>query len=99
MRGVVLALGLTILSACSSSPSTGTLQVTIDGLPSGVNGYLIVTGPNYYNRFLSSTQTLSGLPIGSYSVVTIDVTNDGYNYAGTVTGSPANVTASASAAV
>lgn len=66
----VLALLLVVvLAACSSSPATGSLKVTVSGLPAGVNGAVTVTGPGGYSTTVTATTTLPNLSLGTYSVV------------------------------
>lgn len=63
-----LALTLSaLLAACSSAPLTGSLAVTLTGLPGGMAGSVLVTGPNGYSQTITTTTTLSVTP-GSYSV-------------------------------
>lgn len=70
----VLALLLVVgLAACSSSTPKGSLKVTLNGLPSGVAGKVIVTGPGGYAQTVTSTTTLSVAP-GAYSVTVLPTT-------------------------
>lgn len=56
--------------------STGTaLDIQVNGLPSGVNGVVTVSGPNGYSRQLTGSQLLSGLTPGSYSIIASSVTS------------------------
>jgi peptidase M66-like protein len=49
--------------------STGTsLNVVVNGLPSGVNGAVTVSGPNGYTKQLTTSQLLTGVAPGSYTV-------------------------------
>ena len=49
--------------------STGTsLNVVVNGLPSGVNGAVTVSGPNGYAKQLTASQLLTGVVPGSYTV-------------------------------
>lgn len=57
-----------VLAACNSSPTTGSLTVKVNGLPSGVAGKVLVTGPGGYATTVTTSGTLSGLTPGSYSV-------------------------------
>ncbi len=50
------------------SQSSGVLALTINGLPNGVNGQVIIIGPNSVDT-LASSGTIDGLPDGSYTVV------------------------------
>jgi sugar lactone lactonase YvrE len=91
-------------AACSSSgstaPRTGSLTVTIVA-PAGVAPSVTVNGPGGYTKALSATATLSGLAVGSYTVTAAPVTTAdsvvGSVDTGAVTGSPAAVTANATA--
>ncbi len=51
-----------------TTPATGGLAVTLNGLPSGTPGSVIVAGPGGYTRTLTTSIVLSGLVAGSYSV-------------------------------
>ncbi|MGJ9419027.1 PQQ-dependent sugar dehydrogenase [Massilia sp. CMS3.1] len=53
---------------------TGSLQVAINALPAGVNAAVRVTGPNNFSQDLTSSQRLSNLAPGSYSVAASSVT-------------------------
>src|ERR1700687_5394733 len=81
----------------TQTPQSGSLVVTISGLPNGTNDSVTVTGPGGFSQALTATQTLPGLTAGSYTVTANNVTAAPYSYGGTVTGSAATVTASAAA--
>ena len=69
--------------------------------PTGTTPSVVVAGPQSYNKTVTSTTTLTGLPAGSYTVSAATVL--GHDsivpaaYVATVTGSPASLTASATA--
>ena len=93
----ILVFGLiAILSACSSSVDTGTLQVDISGLPAGVNASVNVTGPGLSQDLTAST-TLNAQALGSYTATAANVSSGGKTYVGTVSNSPAVVVANATA--
>lgn len=73
--------------------ATGGLQVTVSGLPAGVNAQVTVTGPNGYTGTVTTTTTLNNLALGSYTIGASAVTSGIATYNATVTGSPATVTA------
>lgn len=79
------------------SPTTGSLAVTISGLPSGASAGVTVTGPGNFNQVVTATQTLTGLAPGNYTVTASNVTQMPYSYSGSVSGSPTTVVASANA--
>lgn len=57
-----------------NSPRTGTLTVTVSGLPSGTAANIVVTGPAGYSRTLAAAETISGLAPGLYDVAASEVT-------------------------
>lgn len=86
---------LLLLTACGGGgggATTGTLQVNITGLPSGVNAAVVVTKPDASSQNLTATATISNAAVGSYSVAASPVVSGG-TFNAVVTGSPANVTA------
>ena len=78
-----LLLGVAACSDEPSGPTTGSLSVAIGGLPAGAQGAVTVTGPSAsgYSRVLSSSESLSGLKPGSYTVAAADITQGGMRYA------------------
>jgi glucose/arabinose dehydrogenase len=77
--------------------TTGSLQVAITALPAGVNGVVRVTGPGNFSQDLTSSQTLSQLAPGSYSVAASSVTLGTATYTPTPATQSVLVTAGASA--
>ena len=72
-----------LLAACGSNPtgpSTGSLAVTVNGLPSGASGQVTVTGPGSYAHDLGASETLSGLAPGTYTVAAEAVSSGGQSY-------------------
>ncbi len=106
-RGVVspsfaeVRKGATALVRVSYAPvyTTGTLVVTVSGLPSGVSADVVVEGPNGFRRTLTRTTTLDGLSPGTYTVTARDVATTGGVYRATVQGSPVQVEAGATSGV
>ncbi len=78
--------------------TTGTLVVTVSGLPSGVNADVVVTGPNGFFRNLTRTTSLE-VPPGVYTVEARDVTTSGGVYRAKVTGSPVQIQVGATSGV
>ena len=81
--GAVLGLLLAACGGDSTGPSTGSLAVTVSGLPGGAAADVTVTGPGGFSRTLEGTQTLAGLTPGSYTVNAGSVSSGGAVYAGT----------------
>lgn len=98
---IVRALGATILLAffgCDSpsAPKTGSLVLTIAGLPPGTDAAITVTGPTGTSVPVTKAITLTDLPPGDYTVTARVVTDKTEEY--TAPNSPliATVTAGAS---
>jgi hypothetical protein len=106
LRALAAVVTLAIVAACSDSstgPSTGTLTVNIT-TPAGITGSVTVSGPNGYTKTLTATQSLTGLPAGTYTIVGAQVVTPAGivgsdTSVATVTGSPATVGRSATATV
>jgi sugar lactone lactonase YvrE len=88
-------------SSGSTAPRTGSLTVTI-AAPAGVTPSVTVSGPGGYIKALSATTTLTGLAAGNYAVTAAPVTTAdtivGTVNTAAVAGTPASVTAGATAA-
>jgi hypothetical protein len=67
-----------------------TITVTINGLPSGVNARVVVTGPNGFEETVDATKTLTFIKPGNYTVTAPVVISGVDSYGGTVT--PAAIT-------
>jgi hypothetical protein len=76
-RGHIRSILLLLLLGCSGDPTGpggGALSVAIQGLPSGSTAAVSISGPNGYGQSLTSSQTLTGLAPGAYTVTASDVT-------------------------
>ena len=89
--------GATASAGVIYSVSTGSLEVSISGLPGGVGAGVTVTGPAGFTRSLTGTQTLSGLAPGTYTVTAAGVVSGGTTYAPTPASQAPVVTAGATA--
>ena len=85
---VILAAAIVIITGCPNSdptapPTTGTLAITVAGLPAGVLANILVAGPSNYSRAITATgaTTLTPLPLGTYTVTAVSVTNGTATYA------------------
>lgn len=92
---VDVTAGATATSTVDYTAYYGFLDVTVRGLPSGLNADATVTGPGSYQQAVTSTTTLSALVPGSYTVAAKSVTDASTKdaYAPAVTGSPATIVA------
>jgi hypothetical protein len=83
MSGKVRAGGslllLVVAAACgggdSTGPSSGSLAVSVSGLPGGSGADITVTGPDGFSRVVTASTTLGGLTPGSYQVAAEAVTS------------------------
>ncbi len=99
----LLLIPIFAATACSDDndpvATTGTLTVTVGGLPEGASGSVSVTGPENFSRAIQSTQSFT-VPGGTYTVSATHVMHNNVRYNPTVTGSPVSLnngsTASAS---
>lgn len=104
----LLWLVVTLSSGCGSGeaaappapqpvgPTTGSLTVTITGLPAGAAAAVTVTGPGGFSRALTATETVSGLNPGAYQVITAPVTVTTGRYMSAAASVSVNVVASLS---
>ena len=75
-----LVLNVLVLGCDGSGPSgpetpgaTGTLDLTITGLPGGANAAVVVTGPSGFRRTVHGTTRLTALTPGAYNVEALSV--------------------------
>ena len=89
-RNVTVAAGETVTTtfAVTCTATTGTLEITVAGLPAGTDAAVGVTGPRNFSASVGGTTALTGLAPGSYAVTAADVTAGGTRY----TASPASRT-------
>jgi len=62
----VVAFGVSESPALAKAQTGASLQVNVSGLPAGVSGHVLVSGPAGYRRVVRSTVTLNGLRAGRY---------------------------------
>lgn len=60
--------------------STGSIAVSVTGLPGGTSGAVTVTGPGGYSQSVTATTTLTNLQPGSYTVTASAVSAGGLQY-------------------
>ena len=75
-----------LLSACSNpvtTVDTGSLQVTIEGLPAEAQAEVLVSGPESYRQSVANTRTLT-LRSGTYTLTVDTVTFAGESFTGRV---------------
>ncbi len=93
-QSATVSLGATT-TATVGYAATGSLAVTITGLPGGNPANVTVTGPGGFNQTVTATQTLSGLAAGSYTVTAAPVLAGGTTYLGAPASQSATVTGAA----
>ncbi|MFN8582356.1 MAG: hypothetical protein U0163_15450 [Gemmatimonadaceae bacterium] len=77
---------------------TGTLQLTIGGLPEGTNAAVTVTGPGGFTRLLTGTTTLTVLTPGDYAIAAANAPSGGHTYAPSASSQTVTVAASSTPA-
>ena len=97
--GLVL---LVVLAACNSAAPNGSLKVTVTGLPTGVQGKVMVTGPGGYSQTVTGSTTLIVSP-GTYSVTAVSTTGTNsivpFAYDATASSPTVTVTANTAASI
>jgi sugar lactone lactonase YvrE len=98
-RGLAMLMTMATVDCSSSTataPTTGTLTVAV-AAPTGVTPTITINGPGGFMKAINETTTLSGLATGQYSIVAAPVSLPGLTVgsiiAGTVSGSPVDLTA------
>jgi hypothetical protein len=82
---VAACAALMALAACGSdnpvAPTTGTLSLTVSGLPAGSTAAITVTGPNSFSQVVTGTANLS-VAAGTYIITAAQVTAGTVKYNG-----------------
>ena len=80
---LLVAGGLTACGEDPTAPEPGNLAVIVAGLPAGAQPALTVTGPNGYDVQLTTSDTLTALRPGAYTIAAAPVTTASGRYAAT----------------
>jgi hypothetical protein len=91
-----LSLGVGCSTTGPTGPTTGSLQITVTGLPSGPAA-ISVTGPAGFSQMVTATTTLTNLTPGLYTLAASPVVVSGSTYTSTPASSTVNVVASSTA--
>ena len=103
LRPAFVLASLFALASCDSSgPRTGSLSLTVSGLPTGTTAKVTLTGPGF-SRVLSGTEVVANLKPGQYTLTPASVLNGLTRYSSitppqTVTITKSNVPVAASVA-
>jgi len=71
IQRIALFVGaVAVLESCgdSNGPRTGTLSLTISGLPVNAPAQVTLSGPNKFSRVLAATEVVAGLRPGTYHI-------------------------------
>jgi hypothetical protein len=98
-RPVTITGGETATEAFSvtCAATTGSLAVTVSGLPAGASAAVTVTGPGNFTAPVTATASLTGLAPGGYTVAAADVSSGGSQYVAAPASATVTVTAGATA--
>lgn len=92
LRRAPFVLGVLLAAACSDpAPTTGALIVTVDGMPSGAEPSVVVSGPNGFGKSVHATTTLEQLEPGTYTVRALPSSHANATYAAAVSVTTHNV--------
>lgn len=84
LRFLFLACLLAMAAACGGGggggSATGSLALTVAGLPAGADAAVTVSGPGGFAQSVKSTQTLTGLNPGAYTVSAANAQNGATPY-------------------
>jgi glucose/arabinose dehydrogenase len=97
-----LVFGALAIIACSDSPSaptTGSLTISIAGLPAGAQAAVAVTNGAAFARTVTSSTTLTDVPPGSYTILAAAVAGGASNYIATPSAQSVSITAAGTATV
>lgn len=80
---MALSLMIVIGAGCDSAtgPKTGSLVVTITGLPNGIPAVVTIAGPSQTSYAATATQTFADLAPGTYQVAAAPVSTDKSSFA------------------
>ncbi len=95
--GTAASVTVTYTASAPAAPVTGSLNVSIAGLPAGTSASVAIGGPSSYSQSLAGSQTLSSLVPGTYTVAAANVTVSGTVYAASVPSQAVMVTAGTTA--
>lgn len=65
-------------AAVSYALASGAVAVSVVGLPAGVAPDVTILGPGNYSRALPGSETLAGLPNGTYTILANNVRSNGF---------------------
>jgi len=78
---VQVSAGAAASASVTYAPTTGAIAVTIAGLPGGTVAAVTLSGPGGASHQLTSSQTVGGLAVGSWTVSAATVVSGGITYA------------------
>lgn len=105
---VVVTVFTLLLGACgggSSDPlvptlaETGSMSLTIGGLPSGQNADVQITGPDSFSQAVVQETTLTELSVGDYQLTVTSISADGVMFSATTEVQTVTVSASQTSSV
>jgi len=76
-------VGILLISSCNDDDDpdvTGTLEVTISGLPTGEDANVRVNGPDGFSETITESTTLTDLALGIYTLEIGEVNSGGAKY-------------------
>jgi peptide/nickel transport system substrate-binding protein len=81
MKKYFIGIGLSVaLVACPTPNPTGSLEITLLGIPTGSSLSITLTGENAFSRTITTTETLSNLALGTYNLTANNITFEAVQY-------------------
>src|SRR5688500_530706 len=75
-----VALAVFVASCDSNGPRTGKLSLTVIGLPTGTAAEITLKGPANFSRVVTTSEVVSGLKPGDYTLTSVSVLNGTTRY-------------------
>jgi len=96
-QSITLTANIVMGASVDYVATTGRIQLTVNGIPSGTSAAIHVTGPGGYDHVATETELLTGLIPGEYTLSTGEVSSGGTSYLAAPGSLPVVVTAGTTA--
>lgn len=98
-QSITVSEGEAASAGVAYAAATGSLAVSVAGLPPDVDAAITVSGPAGYSRSVTASETLTGLAPGQYTVTALPVSHGNDQYTPSPSSRTVSVAGAASAAV
>jgi peptide/nickel transport system substrate-binding protein len=81
MKKWLIGIGLSaVLMACPTPIPTGSLEITLLGIPSGSSLSITLTGANAFSKTITASETVTSLAVGTYNLTAENITFESVQY-------------------